>query len=96
MQVPRHERGVAVGEVVLRPAGTRVEIGRTGPGLADPAGVGLRRDRVAEVLQAVQDVHRAVLHAVLVAGDQAAADPAVVGVLARVVEQMRAARRAAR
>jgi hypothetical protein len=51
-------------------------------GLADPAGVGLRRDRVAEVLQRVEDVHRAVLDAVLVAGDQAAADAAVVGVLA--------------
>ena len=58
-----------------------------GPGLADPAGVGLRRDRVAEVLQAVEHVHRAVLDAVLVPGDQAPADPAVVGVLPRVVEQ---------
>ena len=59
-----------------------------GPGLADPARVGLRRDHVAEVLQRVEDVHRAVLDAVLVAGDQAAADPAVVGVLAGVVEQV--------
>jgi hypothetical protein len=30
-QVPRHERGVAVGEVVLRAARTRVEVGRAGP-----------------------------------------------------------------
>ena len=53
-----------------------------GPGLADPAGVGLRRDRVADVLQRVEHVVRAVLDAVLVAGDQAAADSAVVEVLA--------------
>ena len=67
-----------------------------GPGLADPAGVGLRRDHVAEVLQRVEDVHRAVLDAVLVAGDEAAADASVVGVLAVVVEQMRCCRRGAR
>ena len=87
-QVPGHERGVAVGEVVLGPAGAGVEIGRPRAGLADPAGVGLRRDGVAEVLQRVEDVHGAVLDAVLVAGDQAAADAAVVGVLAGVVEQV--------
>src|SRR5262249_21296850 len=90
-QVPRHERGVAVGEVVGRAAGAGIEVGRPRAGLADPAGVGLRRDGVAEVLQAVQDVHGAVLDAVLVAGDQAAAHPAVVGVLAGVVEQVRVA-----
>src|SRR5207249_1181134 len=50
-QVPGHEGRVAVGEVVLRPAGTRVEIRRTGAGLADPTGIGLRRDDVAEVLE---------------------------------------------
>ena len=51
-----------------------VEVRRAGPGLADPAGVGLRRDRVADVLEAVEDVLRAVLDAVLVAGDEAPAD----------------------
>jgi hypothetical protein len=61
------------------------------PGLADPPGVGLRRNRVPQVLQAVEDIHRAVLDTVLVAGDQAAGDPAVVGVLAGLVEQVRAA-----
>ena len=81
-QVPRHERRVAVGEVVLRPARSRVEVRRPRAGLADPAGVGLRRDRVPEVLQAVEDVHRAVLDAVLVAGDQAPGHAAVVRVLA--------------
>ena len=53
-QVPRHERRVAVGEVVLRPAGSRVEVRRAGPRLTDPAGVGLRRDGVADVLQRVE------------------------------------------
>ena len=85
------EGRVAVGEVVLRAAGALVEVGGAGAGLADPAGVGLRRDRVAEVLERVEDVHRAVLDAVLVAGHQAAADAAVVGVLAGVVEQVRVA-----
>src|SRR5206468_9234314 len=37
------------------------------------------------------DVHGAVLHAVLVAGDEAAADPPVIGVLTGIVEQMRVA-----
>jgi hypothetical protein len=41
----------------------------------------------AQVLQAVEDVHGAALDAVLVAGDQAAADAAVTGVLAGFVEQ---------
>src|ERR671911_390239 len=89
-QVPGREGGVAVGEVVLGTAGPRVEVGRPRTGLADPAGVGLGRDRVAEVLEAVEDVHGAVLDPVLVAGEQAAADPAVVGVLAGLVQQARA------
>ena len=63
-----------------------IEVRRTWPGLPDPARVGLRRDRVAEVLQAVEDVHRAVLDAVLVARDQTPRDAAVVGVLAGGVE----------
>src|SRR6266581_7154177 len=88
--VPGHERGVAVGEVVLRAAGAGIQVGGSRPGLADPSGVGLRRDGVSQVLQAVQDVHGAVLDAVLVPGDVAAADPAVVGVLPGVVEQVRA------
>jgi len=65
-----------------------------GPGsacLAYPSGIGLWRDDVAEVLERIEDVHGAVLHAVLVAGDEAAADPSVVAVLARVVQQVRVA-----
>ena len=54
-QVPRHERGVAVGEVVLRAARAGVEIGRARPRLPDPACVRLRRDRVAQVLERVED-----------------------------------------
>jgi hypothetical protein len=81
----------AVGEVVFRSARAGIEVGRARARLADPAGVGLRRDGVSEVLEAVQDVHRAVLDAVLVSGDQAAADPAGKGVLACVVEEVGAA-----
>src|SRR5947207_5663340 len=90
-QVPGHERGVAVGKVVVRSTRAGVQIGRSGTGLADPAGVGLWRDGVSQMLQAVEDVHGAVLDAVFVAGDEAAADPAVVGVLSGVVEQVRVA-----
>ncbi len=43
-------------------------------------------DGVAEVLQVVQHAHGDVLDAVLVAGDQAAADSAVVGVLPLLVQ----------
>src|SRR5437588_1819338 len=71
-EVPGHERGVAVGEVVLRPTRSGVEVRRPRSRLADPAGVGLGRDDVAEVLERVQDVHGAVLDPVLVAGDEAA------------------------
>ena len=55
-EVPCHERRVAVREVVLRSTAALVEVRRTGAGLADPPGVGLRRDRVADVLQRVEDV----------------------------------------
>src|ERR1700754_2807395 len=68
-QIPGHERGVAVGEVVLRATRAGVEVGRARSGRADPAGVGLRRDGVPEVLQAVEDILGAVLDAVLVTGD---------------------------
>ena len=51
------------------------------PRLSDPAGVSLRRDRVAEVLEAVEDVHRAVLDAVFVPRDEAPRDSSVVRVL---------------
>jgi hypothetical protein len=55
-------------------------------GLADPIRVRLRRDGVAEVLEAVEDGHRAVLDAVLVAGDQATCDASVPGVLTGIIE----------
>src|SRR5258708_8881798 len=90
-QVPGHERGVAVGEVVVRAAGARVEVGRPGPGFADPPGIGLRRGGVPEVLQGVKDVHRAVLDAVLLAGGETAGHAAVAGALAGVVEDGRGA-----
>src|SRR6476659_3592738 len=48
-QVPCHERGVAVGELVLGGARAGVEVGRPRAGLADPARVGLRGDDIPEV-----------------------------------------------
>src|SRR5438477_3261467 len=50
-QVPGHEGGVAVGEVVLGSARARVEVARARTGFADPARVGLRRDHIAEMLE---------------------------------------------
>ena len=50
-QVPCHERRVAVGKVVLRSAGTGIEIGWTGPRFAEPIRVSLRRNHVAQMLQ---------------------------------------------
>jgi hypothetical protein len=59
-----------------------------GVGEVEPAGgVGLGWDGVAKVLEGAENVHGAVLGTVLVAGDRAAADPPVIGVLAGVVEQ---------
>src|SRR5207253_2599201 len=80
-EVPGHERRIPVREIVLWTAGSGVEVGRPRPGFADPAGVGLRRDRVADVLQRVEHVLRTVLDAVFVSGDEAAGDAAVVQVL---------------
>ena len=61
-----------------------------GPGPASPIqpGVRLRRDHIAEMLQRVEDVHCAVLHAVLVAGDETTADASVVRVLTGIVQEM--------
>src|SRR5690606_7715531 len=72
------------------PVGELVAVARPGAGLADPAGIGLRWDDVAQVLEAVEHVHGAVLDAVLVAADEAPADAAVVDPLAAVVELARA------
>ncbi len=87
-QVPAHEGRVGVGEVVVQPDAV-VAVAGSGSRLADPARVGLRRDRVAHVLEAVEHVGRAVLDAVLVAGDQTAAHAAVEDRLARVVQVAR-------
>src|SRR5271166_3932958 len=87
-KVPGHEGRVAVGEVVLRPARAGIEVAGPGADLAEPRRVGLGWDHVAEVLQRVEHVHRAVLRSVLVAGDQAAGRATVVGILAVLVEEM--------
>ena len=58
-----------------------------GPDRADPPGVRLRGDRVAQVLEAVEDVHRTVFDAIFVPGDQAASNAAVVRILLFLVEE---------
>lgn len=71
-QVPRHDRGVALGKIVVEagaPALQLIAVGRARPGLADPTAVGLRRDGVAEMLQRKENAHGAVLNAVLIACD---------------------------
>src|SRR5680860_839171 len=88
-EVPGHEGRVAVGEIILGTARALVEIGRAGSDVPDPSRVGLRRDDVAQVLKAVEDVHGAVLDTVLVACDQRATDPAIEGVLTVFVELTR-------
>ena len=57
-QVPGEEGRVPVGEVVLGPAGSGVEVARARAGLAQPRRVGLRRDDEAQVLERVEDVRR--------------------------------------
>ena len=85
-EIPTHESRVAVREIVFWPARSFVEIAGTGSDFADPAGVGGGRNRIADVLQAVEQVRRAVLHAVFVAGDDSATDLAIENVLAFVVK----------
>ena len=89
-QVPRHEGGIAAGEVVVEAFVSlaillRVAIAGAGAGLADPSRVGLRRYRVTDMLQRIEHTHADVLYAVLIAGDHAAADLAVEGILPLVV-----------
>ena len=78
-EVPGHEGGIAVGEVVLGPTGARVEIGRTRAGLTHPPHVSLGWNGVAQVLQRVENVHGAVLGTIFVACDDTAPDSAIVG-----------------
>src|SRR6185312_7416835 len=56
-EIPRHEGGVAVGEIVIEAdmAALAVVVTVTGAGadLTDPAGVGLRRDDATQVLQTI-------------------------------------------
>jgi hypothetical protein len=85
-QVVGHERRVPVGEIVVE-SDPLVSVGGAGASLADPPGVGLRRDRVSQVLQRVEDVHRAMLDAVLVPRNQAPADSPVIRVLPGLVEK---------
>ena len=89
-EVPCHEGRVAIGELVVDPDPTPilelVPIAGTRARLTDPSGVRLGRDRVPDVLQAVEDVRRAVLDSVFVSRNQASSDSPVEEPLALVVE----------
>jgi len=50
-EIPGHERGVSDGELVLGPARSFVEVGRSGPRLPYPPRVRLRRNHVSEMLE---------------------------------------------
>ncbi len=88
-QVEGHEGCVALGEFVVEARAAAVvllvAIGRAGPCRTDPPAIGLGRDGEADMLHRIEDAHRDVLYAVFVAGDHAAADLAVKGVLPLVV-----------
>src|SRR5947209_6758100 len=65
-EVPGHVGGVAVREVVVVAdrhvgSGQQVAVARPGTRLTDPAAVRLGRHHVADVLEGVEEVHRAVL-----------------------------------
>ncbi len=88
-QVPCREGRIAPCEIIVEARAAavveHVAIGRPRARLANPACVGLWRDRVADMLERVEDAHRAVLDPVFVSGDEAAADLAVENILALVV-----------
>lgn len=59
-QVPGHEGGVPLGAIIVQANLAVIALGGAWSRLADPAGVGLGRDDIAEVLQGITDAHRAV------------------------------------
>ncbi len=81
-EIPCHKGGVPIREVVLRATRARIQVGRSRADLTYPASIGLWWDHRAQALKRVKDVHAAVLHAILVAGHQAAADTPTISVLA--------------
>lgn len=92
-QVECHEGVVFLGEFIVE-AGARsvvlvIAIGRAGACFANPAAIGLWRDRNADVLYRLEHAHSNVFDAVLVARHNGAADFAVKGILALVVGLVR-------
>lgn len=78
-----------MGEIIFRAAGIFIGIGRSRSGFTNPACVSLGRDDVTKVLQGVKYRHCTVLDAVFVAGDDTAANPAIVDGLVLVVQLSR-------
>ena len=80
-EIPGHERRVSVREVVLGTSGAGIQIRGARTGLPDPACVSLRRYHETQMLKRVEDVHRAMLDSVLVAGDKATTHAPIVSIL---------------
>lgn len=87
-QVPGHESRAAVGEVVLRAAGSRIEIRKPQTDRAQPPGIGLWGDYIAQMLQCKVNVRGTVLCAILVPGNQAATDTSLISVLSIFAQNM--------
>ena len=81
-QIPGHECGVAIGKIILGPSRSGIQIGGSRSCRSQPVGIRLRRDDVAEMLEGIENIHRAVLGSVLVARNQTASDTTVEDVLA--------------
>ena len=71
-EVPRHRGRIPIGEVVLRPTRTGVQIAGARADLLKASGIGRPRNRVADVLEAVERRHGGMLDAVLSARDESA------------------------
>lgn len=89
-QVPRHKRRVALRELVVEPGPGSVlaliAVAEPRPRFSNPTGVGLWRDHVSDVLQRIENAHRTMLDAILIASNEAPANASVVGVLTGVIE----------
>src|SRR6185436_7935654 len=78
-----------VGKVTFWAARPFVQITWPRANGANPAGIGLGGNGVAEVLQAIQHIHGTMFDSVFVAGNQTAADFAIVGILPCLVQKTR-------
>ena len=85
-QIPGHECGVAIGEIILGPSRSGIQIRGSRSCRSQPVGIRLRRDDVAEMLEGIENVHGTVLGSVFVACNQTTPDTTVIDVLSIVSE----------